>query len=47
MIRTLGVKEEQFEEILRGLTAAPDFIDMECETGKVCGGVEFGLTFSD
>lgn len=38
MIRTLGVKEEQFEEILRGLTAAPDFIDMECETGKVCGG---------
>ncbi|MBP3878902.1 MAG: hypothetical protein J6D46_01170 [Lachnospiraceae bacterium] len=38
MIRTLGVKEEQYEEILRGLTAAPDFIDLECETGKTCGG---------
>ena len=38
MIRTLGVKEEQYEEILRGLTASPDFIDMECETGKTCGG---------
>ncbi len=38
MIRTLGVKEEQFEEILRGLTAAPDFIDMECGTGKTCSG---------
>ena len=38
LIRTLGVKEEQYEEILRGLTAAPDVIDMECETGKNCGG---------